>query len=813
MGGRFTFQVVTVLLIFYSILRVVLGVIMRNVSDLYKQIWLEKRERDPIDKPYPLGINVTCGQPLWSANVVIDKLLQLLKSDPRQGLEWSSNWGRTVVTIHPKRDFSVRFSLIDSQDEKLSTFLTTQDILDPSSLIDPSSNKGYIRALINNQPVRYEGIILLIERMVDESVWCRYLTLKQQAANSTRLVDQFGLYKQAVNEIYRVGIAIVPCSEANILDLKRTNPTLPVRMYGNILNNEVIPKVIGAVILPEVFPQTKGSRAVYPSYGPKPIPIHNISLKWRRQDKKGPVCIGICLAKELHVGHLFHVGWADTIRRVIQSNRVFLESNDYGPRIFGMVAGLAATRRESAEEVTRELCSENIPIADIVNHYRHRREEIAFSASAWDKLHSGQSVLEAIHKETMKMLHDAGFSEIELIPDSSCFPHADRICSILSSGWSLLGFDVMKYRKGGTQGMIVLKHGGHYTASVLRSAFVDRVMTKLDERTQPVFVDANISVKQAKNILATTSGRDLIVTDGCGVGFNFKIASGTGGESLLAREAINIIRSMQAYKFHAREIPGFLTYFVLTRYENMPAHKRHLLSKASRQGESFFDYFNNNCMVADIESCAKEYHSFRYDIDKCLGLISSWKRTLVDTVEFEGLDKLEFETFMVFLRKILNSSDFQLLFPRPKEPYINARFRQIRDWMIQKYWDELNGGVDKILVKALVRGCLTVGDISKYLMGEGIIRKELPGKHGDEVECFYIKNLHARGYPYNLIVHYVPLYLSGKYILQRKQCAYFNALVKIMRYINDAKAMPKSIAAELGSAIKKIALFLNFAAT
>ena len=107
--------------------------------------------------------------------------------------------------------------------------------------------------------------------------------------------------------------------------MKRMDMSLPVRVYGNVLNSNIIPRVIGAIVLPglnynadsNVLNKIKKYRfQVLHSISKAKTKVddHISEIKCPDITQDSFFCIGVTLAKELHIGHILLLAYAEIFR-------------------------------------------------------------------------------------------------------------------------------------------------------------------------------------------------------------------------------------------------------------------------------------------------------------------------------------------------------------------------------------------------------------------------------------------------------------------------------------------------------------------
>jgi len=794
-------------------------------EELFAYIWREKREKIISNKVYPIGISITIENLSFCWHTIIYGILSLLMRNPAQSLEWSRHWGRTTVWVHPQKALSFRFTQDESLEEKLGVFISTENTINPILFLNDHYNIGYFRILLNWCNVSLEGAILQIERMVDELVWCNFLKHKRQNQKCEfKSLNEIEIYTNALSEVWENGVFIEYLLESKILDMKIKNMTLPIRIYGNILKTGNVPNIIGAVIIPQSDMIDKKHECQKIINGQKKEIISVIG-KSQVQSKvystnsimdfnenRICVCVAITLAKKLHVGHLLLLGFADLIRRSTNSKYpLYLESNDSGKRIFGLVARIVEKYNISVELAISLLIDGRYSPQEIDSCYKDRQEQGNIYQQIQTRLkHNEIGLLSVMEEKVQQDMEYYGFGRINIISDSKCLSEYNKIVASIACQWeNNIGFKFVKYIEGRHKKMVVIEKQGVPMASAMRVAFINKILS--DNRNSqssilPVFVDVDASVVHASDLFKLMHKRNLIQLEGVAVGFEMKIASGTSG---------NIMQTGYLYesfckKFSKNNYPNLflsvITFFLLTRYATAKAHKKHELSKGHPLEPSFYDYKNNQALLDDFLLCTEEllaYSKLLRNIQKNICFRIDEQSSDIQFKDGE-VDKKRIKGLLIRLEKIDKEKKiFHQLFPTPRSESLARALRKIREKIHQKCCNLDHQLIDRIIVEALVYGYDTVEKLNNILLSKGIIQRPLIGNKNQKLVCIFIDNLRLRGYCTDIdeLVKFSLAYLKGDFCLLKKKCIYFEALQDIIICIDNISSFDSNNAEIIQKAI------------
>lgn len=772
--------------------------------EILKYAWNEKREKIMRNGIYPLGISICLDGKSFDCHDIVYGILNLLRQYPKQSFIWAQNWGRTTVWVHPTKGFSFCFTLDESSEEKLGVLVSTISRITPKiSLLEPSKNIGLFKIILNDEPITLEGAILQVERMVDETVWCHYLFLKKELGYK----DDATLYRQAIKDVWDNGIFIEYMEENQIIELKRQNLDLPIRIYGDVLSKNLVPAVIGAVILPKHVQLSDRVTELYDikhrciarqkeNVRVKQKPIFHLTVC---ENKKSLlVGCGFTFGKLLHAGHLLLLAFAEMIRRTVSSDLpLFVESNDTGDRIAGLIAKCASTQKISIEEAVHFLVDKSTDPKTIQSMYRHRISDGALMNEALNWLSRNTnsfSILQNMENIATKTLKQIGLSQIQILKDSFCTRNIIFDSPVFYCGWPSLGFCFVKYLKGKHKKMIVTHKRGLATASLARMAFVENVRQTTGSKETFIFVDADPSVGDASDLLELNNRKGITRIKGVGIGFGMSLASGTTGDAPSIEDICNEFK----FQFSAEENPllSMLSYFLLTRFMTVPSFKHNNdAARASLQGLSFFDYKDHKSFAQDLMSAYNEMTTFKKRVNEAqIKIYQNQDDSIPDLTPL----------FVRKFEKLEKSKDISVLFPDPVAVAVDKNLRRYLDIGLRQTSDnfsDINLFTQEVIT-AYVNGCRTISDFDQYLVDKGILLRPVRGEM--VISIVSIESLKQRGYSQKEQIKHGCKYVLGKCCLIKKRHAYFDILVSAIEEVDSLKAISRNSARDAINALKKI---------
>lgn len=774
-------------------------------DDLLRYIWQEKREKVVDSVIYPIGISITIDNLNFDWHMIIYGILALLRRNPQQALEWSRHWGRAIVMIHPEKPLSFNFTTDEGDEEKMGVVLSTDQKINSLNFINSKYNIGYYNVLLNLEQISLEGAILQIERMVDEAVWCNFLRTKRLLQDK---LSEDEVYALAVEDIWEKGVRIAYVKEEQILDMKRMDMSLPVRVYGNVLNSNIVPRVIGAVVLPDfncsiapnVIDRVKTHRSpILDKIAKAKIKINNCvpEIQHLTIIEDSFVCVGVTLAKELHIGHILSFSYAAILRKTINSHfPLYLEANDVGERIFGLVAGVAEKYNISAQNAINALSENKITFEEINLCYQTRKENGYLFKEARKILKDNNfPLLKKCIDDTILQLQNFGFSQIKIISDSSCNEEYQNLIKRFDDKLLNLGFHFLRYRDGSRKKMIVLKRRGLPTAVAMRTSFL--MKAKLSHaNTIPIFVDADKSITQAKDLFLMMDKGGVIQIEGVGVGFEMKMASGTSGNIITARELWKIFHNHCS--INGDELNNYflatLSFFLLTRWATSKAYKRHTFDKYHPVGLSFFDYKDNQAFIKDFLLCAEEMFEF-------LRLIENIKKRIISKINNEcssiygtQFSRKRFDYLLNKLAGINTENRIDRLFLKPKILKLETDLQRIRAMIFHRFKsrgqdDSIMISVDRAIVESILMGDDIITTLDRIFTNNKVVASSLSLKFKNRLSCFFIDNLLQRGYSREEAINLSVDYLGGRFCLVKKRSAHFELLKEIIAMIKALKSV------------------------
>lgn len=770
-----------------------------NKQELLKYIWQEKREKIISTQIYPLGVNITIENLNFNWHEIIYGILILLRSDTKRAFDWSRNWGRAIVSVHPYKSFSFKFTLDESTEEKLGVFLATKKSINPIIFLEDKYNIGVFKILLNFQPkMSLEGAILQIERMVDELVWCVFLKLKrQEEIRDKKDICEISLYAQAVDIVFFNGVSVKYVDEDFILDQKKKNPSLPIRMYGDILKTEKIPCIIGMAVIPEIFSNVNVDRNIVDILRNEILTsmikkqFSSVDLPKNKSKNINDynhmcVCVGITPAKTIHIGHLLLLRYAEFIRKITASKfPIFLEANDVGDRIIGIIARFAEKYNISADEAVAMFKNQQISEEEINMCYKERQIKGYLFSTIKEKMSKQPYLsLDKIILQFTKILNRCGFLDLLVIKDSVCYDQYAEIINNVKNDLSQLGFHFVKYNSGSKKKMVVFEKQGLPTANLMRAAFVTNVTERCGKKILPIFIDASSSMSQTADVLRLFMATDLISTEGCAVGFNLKMSAGTDGVLISGEELFDVFYKQRKKDQQSSLFFATLGFFILTRDATVHSYKKHDLDQHHPSGISFFDYKNNQSFINDFLLSADELITFVCSIKKAINRIASMKSQSCDSVIVDKNVYAAERVKHIFNSFFSQNNRLEQLILKPKVIKVEHGFKKIQEKLYRQYCfkekSHTHDEVNKIIVKAIMKGCNNFKDLANFFPKTNNSFFSKKNICEQELLCVFIKSLHSRGYGVDEIPNLTMKYIDGDFCLLRKRVALFEQLKEMI---------------------------------
>lgn len=773
-------------------------------ESLLAQIWNEKREKILSDVVYPLGIGIFLGSPCFNWHELVYGLIKFLRSDPARAFVWSQNWGRTNVVLGRFHFPQFAFLTRNSDEEKALIPISTEKLLDPVSLLTPEFNRGCFKLLINHQFLSVEGAVLQIERMVDEMVWCAFLKLKEEMRVLGCDLEPGAVYARALDLVWQGGVTINYVSEEYILRLKESNPLLPVRVYGDKNKKQIVPHVIGAVILPaetkafsgdnyliqelinQVFNGNNFSIAIKPFFSAPVLPFAELF-----------VCAGITMGKLPHIGHLFLLAYADMIRMAMcPTTPLYVESNDTGPRVAGMIAKMIETHQMPIFSALNLLHEGHYSVSDIENWYINRTCPSKIVDDIGRILDiGGYDVFSVLRRSFLDAIHRYGFCNVVVVSDSECRAELENFfIDIPWSPWRDYGFYFTQHQKGNHIKTILYRSFGMTTSSAARLSFVKKVLFRESGKTA-IYVDIDQSIANATTALIDIEKQPVFQYQGTAVGFGLIIASGSESNTVPMEKLYEAFLDVQS---RIKTISSFIhvvKYFLLTRYETAKSKKTYQ-HRSEIIGPTFYDFKNHEALILDFNRCIGEYETFLTSLEQSENKLFKMSEVA------EKTPFCEYERFLRGALRVINEGKLGELFPRVQQIIPDLFFRQAYNQLQFHGVFNLGEQFNVSVVDGLVSGAKLLGSLSDFLIERGLLNSPVKKNRDKVVNCLYIDNLFSRGYTPDDIRLLAPQYLRGEFALTRRRCLFFDILTSSVRIIKEIDSMPQISAMSLHKVIK-----------
>ncbi|GEM_PF-4072747 len=758
-------------------------------EDLLEKIWSEKRGREVITSVYPLGLLITLDQEKRTLHEITSGILQLLSDYPERGLEWASYWGRTIIQVHPTKEFGFQFSMRKDAFEKLGVMVSSDVLYSPAEFLDTESNLGRYLVLLNKSSVLYEGVVLAVERMVDELVWCTYQDLlrKQEPTPKTYLL--------AVTRVIQGGVKFNFASEAEILNLKKHMPDIPVRIYGQMYKDVKIPLVVGCLV--DTQNTEHEVRAL------KTIPTATLakvvgSSTIKPFSKTDPVCISLTSAKPLHAGHVFHIVFADLVRRSLKSElTLVLESNDVGERIVRLVAQLAQDLGLKPDDVMRRMLANTISPGSIYAAYVSRAnagQNQVQQAHALLK-NNQDPLLSSIETEVALALQTLGL-EIKIFRDSESCRVFRELFSSKSGFLDRSGFSAVKYQGENTHAMIVTQKKGMPTASAVRASFMARIPDFIPGAKQALFVDSELSVQAGVKLLSITGHPFRVGSiEGAGVSMGFKPGSATLANLPSLKDVVDFLKYASP-RSGPEDIFGMLSYFVLTRSLTAHGHKKHPLAIGSPVGQGYYDYASKEAFFSDLQTAFGQYHEFLEKLRATACFLDSYEEG-VDSKE----ENKELKILLLKLQQEVPSTDITRVVPFSRPVNLEKRTRLFREKLHRHSLEKDTSLLDRIFISGLSQGYTNSISMSTFLLAHGCVTHLLEANNSYDLKCVFLTDLIRRGYTGDELLLRATEYLSGHWVLLYKEIVYFTRLQQIIQAVSNISRIEET---------QELRMFLSF---
>jgi len=583
---------------------------------LLESLWEERRGRLPSQSLQPISLFITVPSKDVSVEEVFRGLFDtMVSSDESLLYKWASNWGQTRVTVHAQKNLSFHFMDRLSNEAKSYEFLTTKKLIEPGTYFcsPPDEQHSKYQILLNDAPVKIEGAILQAERMMDELVW--YVCSKNIEVG----MSESESYRAALTDVGENGFSYRYVSSEEILRLKQNNPDIAVRIYGDFLNKGTVPQIVGAVC-----PTGIGLSSPTHKIGELPIARNNRVEEAGRINKEiinnqlPFVAMGITLAKRPHVGHMLLAGIVSATSRSLGGAPICIDGNDLGPRINATIKYGARQLDVSVGQVIQDITDGLINTETIEQWYRNRRgvnDRTIMQDSKIEKQLSLTRQAEEALVTFRKFFQGTGVS-VNILLESQTLGETSRFVDVGDNRWSGTGFG---YVNTGNK-LIILEREGDPSSEVVRAAFICS-SAELLNRGRVYFVDSDPALKDVSHIYALANGQEVTQVSGTAIGFNFKIASGTDGDSIPLDDFLRWYEE----KYPDSAVVEDITYLVHTRYQVLSSNKM-----------SFLNYRNKEAFLTDVQASHEERIKFKERLHQTLLEIMAKTKSDVNIPLFRG---------------------------------------------------------------------------------------------------------------------------------------------------------------------------------
>lgn len=740
-----------------------------NYSEKIKSVWDFKNSRAVTSEKPSIEMSLWVGEPTISHHEIAYKLLEIMYAKSEIAYNWSIGWGLTKVYIGFKERLQADFSLKKSSNIKLLTEYYFQG----ENNLKVNENVGAYTIVLNNSKITFEGFVLQVQRMVDELVLSLFNSIK---VNSTKSANE--IYRDAAFSVIEKGITFQYSDEISILESFSPNSGVFVRLYGNVNKLGKVPTIIGSANIKESFSNVNTVSEIRKGVLKEcSIPINKFQTSLEVPDSGTVVLCGIAAGKEPHFGHYLMLAYADFVRSHYEESELFVESNDYGPRIIGTVTATCLRTKESVSKVLDMYANSEIQKADIESDYINRSEIGEKYEEVKKTLANDFRIpLGIFSKSIQSFLESIGMGTIKIIPNTISVRETILSGSINSvATWSNYGIEYLDF-----SGRILLsKYNGIFTANFCRLA------TILSQNKRCIYVDCDESTRRVKTT-AFSHNPDLIVTNGCYIGFNSKISSGSSG---------NVLKIRELKKITEKNLVNYIKYYIFTHTETV------LDGRDSNLGNSFFDYFSKDSFLKDFLSSLEDFEVLKQRVTEILN-------SLRDKNFSQTGDIIETEKIIQSLIRSVKEKDFEKLFPKPRKILPSVEFIQVFS-AYQKICTKKETLLDS-LTSILLSGIRICRNITDLLISSGVIRKTANKLllSNEEISFNYLSILKARGYPEAEIKLLVPEYLSQEKMFYKKRSLTFETLLNFCSRFHTMKI--NSNRDEIRTALEKLVERVSF---
>lgn len=568
--------------------------LQNNENELLRVIWDEKRDKN-VGVKNPEALFIKLSDPNINLHDLGEQIFLGICSLPiNVAYNWAKNWGRTWITLGFD-DMSCSFLNTESKEAKIQTVLHTIKMVTPQERLAhaPEGKKYFI--ILNNEPSTIEGITLQIERMIDELIWCNGLKNR----NSCNPIEA---YKKAIDEVQSTGFDIYVMSKDDILALRQKDSRYAVRIYGNILKKHSVPEIIGAV---GPFEECIRPKSLDPKY-------ERLSYKvlTKVEDKRTfrdsiVLDMGICILKRPHAGHMLLCGILETARRSLDGNTsIVIHGNDTGNRVDKTIAHISESLNIDPAQVIELISTNKMTSEELEAHYRNRNQTKTETVVQSNKILKVNKIYFQQQAFEHLVVFQSFFGrKLRLISESSVPEDFKPAEGLSDNPWIEYGVNYTIIN----QIPHLLKLNGELTASATRVATMSYVSTLLDANTH-IYIDGDRSIAEASRIMESQNNLKCYQYPGAAIGFNFKIASGSEGNSILFEQIINTYMETNP----AGTLLEAVVFFVNSRYQLFSENK-----------PSFFDYANPQAFIVDLLFASEQRSVFASHANEVIAKIES----------------------------------------------------------------------------------------------------------------------------------------------------------------------------------------------
>lgn len=207
---------------------------------MIQQSFAEKKGRESFGQnPFTCYINID--SPMPNLPLLTASFLDQLVENSEQAFRWASKWDKSVISISPTNELGCVFLLGDDLKGKNFVPVSTTLKREPSDLLKnmPEGQLAFIG--MNNKPTTVDGFLISYFHLVNELIWDRACVASGE--KTVNLVT----YRKALEEVTNGGFTVGVISETEIVQAKKADPRISVRIYGSNVNSSV-PQIMGAVI-------------------------------------------------------------------------------------------------------------------------------------------------------------------------------------------------------------------------------------------------------------------------------------------------------------------------------------------------------------------------------------------------------------------------------------------------------------------------------------------------------------------------------------------------------------------------------------